>query len=82
MLDPDKAEDALKVDADEHGDGGDDMYDETRYGLMSRPRKATALQETIDPHDPKLMAEQGNPTLGQLRKLQRRDDLKRRARLI
>lgn len=28
-------EDVLKVDADERGDGGDDCYDETRYGLMS-----------------------------------------------
>lgn len=29
-------EDVLKVDADERGDNGDDCYDETRYGLMSR----------------------------------------------
>lgn len=28
-------EDVLKVDADERGDGGDDIYDETRYGAMS-----------------------------------------------
>jgi hypothetical protein len=82
MLDPDKAEDALKVDADEHGEGGDDLYDETRYGLMSRPRHARALPTLVDPHDPRIMAEQGNPTLGTLRKLQKRDDLKRRARLI
>lgn len=80
MLDPDKAEDALKVDADEHGEGGDDMYDETRYGLMSRPRKANALPVLIDPHDPRILAEQGNPTLGTLRKLQKREDLKRLAR--
>lgn len=36
-LDPDNPEDALKVDADSAGRGGDDSYDETRYGLMSRP---------------------------------------------
>lgn len=36
--DPDNVEDVLKVDATE-GDpmSGDDSYDETRYGLMSRP---------------------------------------------
>jgi len=39
-LDPDKPEDALKVDADAAGRGGDDMYDETRYGMMSRPLQA------------------------------------------
>lgn len=36
-IDPKNTEDALKVDADSSGRGGDDMYDETRYGLMSRP---------------------------------------------
>lgn len=36
-LDPKNPEDALKVDADSAGRGGDDPYDETRYGLMSRP---------------------------------------------
>lgn len=36
-LDPNNPEDALKVDADSAGRGGDDSYDETRYGLMSRP---------------------------------------------
>jgi hypothetical protein len=36
-LDPENPEDALKVDADSAGRGGDDTYDETRYGLMSRP---------------------------------------------
>lgn len=33
-------EDVLKVDANENGEGGDDMYDEGRYALMSRPRPA------------------------------------------
>lgn len=36
-LDPKNPEDALKVDADHAGRGGDDYYDETRYGLMARP---------------------------------------------
>lgn len=35
LLDPDRPEDVLKVDAVE-GEGGDDTYDETRYGLQSR----------------------------------------------
>lgn len=39
-IDPDKPEDALKVDADAAGRGGDDYYDETRYGLMARPLPA------------------------------------------
>jgi len=34
--DPDNPEDALKQDADEFGNGGDDMYDETRYAVASR----------------------------------------------
>jgi hypothetical protein len=37
QIDPDNIEDALKVDADAGGKGGDDSYDETRYALMSRP---------------------------------------------
>lgn len=36
-LDPKNPEDALKVDADAVGRGGDDCYDEGRYALMSRP---------------------------------------------
>lgn len=42
-LDPADPEDVLKVDADSAGRGGDDMYDETRYGLMSRPLTSVAL---------------------------------------
>jgi hypothetical protein len=38
ILDPDKPEDVLKVDAGEDGQGGDDAYDETRYGVQSRAR--------------------------------------------
>jgi hypothetical protein len=41
-LDPKNPEDALKVDADSGGRGGDDYYDETRYGLMARPIRAMA----------------------------------------
>lgn len=37
QIDPKNVEDALKVDADSAGRGGDDFYDETRYGLMARP---------------------------------------------
>lgn len=37
VVDPDNMEDALKVDADEYGQGGDDPYDLVRYGLASRP---------------------------------------------
>jgi len=39
-LDPKNPEDALKVNADAAGRGGDDYYDETRYGSMARPIKA------------------------------------------
>lgn len=38
VTDPDDPEDALKIDADAFGDGGDDHYDMVRYGLMARPR--------------------------------------------
>lgn len=38
QLDPKRAEDALKIDADRAGRGGDDHYDQTRMALMSRPR--------------------------------------------
>ena len=48
QVDPQKPEDALKVDADHAGKGGDDCYDETRYALMTRPivaQKPTAPVE-------------------------------------
>ncbi len=39
--DPHRPEDVLKVDVDEEGNGGDDPYDDTRYGVMvRRPTKA------------------------------------------
>ncbi len=37
-------EDVLKRNADENGHGGDDEYDEIRYGLMSRPRPGLKKQ--------------------------------------
>lgn len=37
VVDPRDYEDALKTDADEYGEGGDDAYDMVRYGLASRP---------------------------------------------
>lgn len=40
--DPDDPEDVLKTDADEFGEGGDDIYDETRYALASRPTRPEA----------------------------------------
>ena len=32
--DPNRPEDVLKVDTDDDGLGGDDAYDDARYGLM------------------------------------------------
>ncbi len=43
QIDPLDLEDALKVDADHRGEGGDDGYDMVRYGLMSRPLPALPL---------------------------------------
>jgi phage terminase large subunit len=43
VLDPDRPEDVLKVDANpDTGLGGDDFYDETRYALQSRAEAHTA----------------------------------------
>ena len=47
-IDPSKPEDALKVDADAAGRGGDDTYDETRYALMSRPLAAERTLSKFD----------------------------------
>lgn len=43
QVDPANLEDALKIDADMSGRGGDDFYDENRYGLMSRPLVAKSV---------------------------------------
>ncbi|MCK5652559.1 MAG: terminase family protein [Gemmatimonadetes bacterium] len=46
VADEDDMEDAMKVDADRlTGEGGDDDYDETRYALASRPRRAMPTWE-------------------------------------
>lgn len=43
IADPKRPEDVLKIDADKHGNGGDDEYDGARYGLMEkRPKPATS----------------------------------------
>lgn len=45
VVDPKDPEDALKVDADEYGLGGDDPYDMVRYGCASRPLVVRAPRE-------------------------------------
>ncbi len=57
VVDPDDPEDALKVDADpDSGEGGDDIYDCTRYLMASRPWAATALPpKPVDPWDPAVL---------------------------
>ena len=47
VCDPDNIEDILKTDANESGEGGDDLYDMVRYGLASRPLNATPVQEAM-----------------------------------
>lgn len=43
VTDPARPEDVLKVNADVNGIGGDDPYDQWRYGIMSRPWAAQPL---------------------------------------
>lgn len=69
-------------DPDDHTADGADMIASMRYAIMSWWKAPNLPKALTDPHDPRIMAEQGNPTLGLVRKLQRRDDLKQRARLI
>lgn len=45
VTDPDRPEDALKVDADDYGVGGDDAYDCVRYGLAARPLLGRAIDD-------------------------------------
>lgn len=48
-IDPDDAEDALKVNADPvTGEGGDDDFDETRYALASRPIRSMPTWQDVD----------------------------------
>lgn len=56
QIDPKNLEDALKVDADHQGRGGDDMYDAVRYALMSRPLVARPL--------PRVYGEEEGKSLG------------------
>jgi hypothetical protein len=57
VTDPNRPEDALKVDADEWGEGGDDAYDETRYAVASRPARAKSavMEEAVRPWDPSVL---------------------------
>jgi hypothetical protein len=57
MTDPDDPEDVLKRDADpDTGDGGDDDYDMTRYGLAARPLKTRAPEgDDISAFDPDVL---------------------------
>ncbi len=41
-------EDSMKLDADAMGKGGDDMYDETRYGMSNRVMPARTMFEEAD----------------------------------
>lgn len=49
--DPTNPEDVLKWDTDEDGNGGDDPYDDARYGLMA-VWKPTLLSARVDLHAP------------------------------
>lgn len=51
QIDPKNPEDALKVDADYAGRGGDDGYDCIRYGLMSRPIRSKNIQVVSVPEN-------------------------------
>lgn len=75
QIDDKNVEDALKVDADHNGEGGDDGYDMVRYGLMSRPLAALApkaseskIDDRARPLDPRTLApvRQVPPTLDKL----------------
>jgi hypothetical protein len=46
--DPKDLEDALKVDANGRGEGGDDGYDMVRYGLASRPMRPVVKPDPLD----------------------------------
>jgi hypothetical protein len=67
LLDPDDPEDALKVDADAHGEGGDDPYDMVRYGLAARPMVGKPQEE--DPitsaWDPRVLAREAERKVSQ-----------------
>ena len=59
VVDPDDVEDVLKTDADDWGEGGDDMYDETRYAVTSRPMAARSTwgsEDTVNAWSPEALA--------------------------
>lgn len=58
VTDPVRPEDVLETEVDEFGEGGDDEYDETRYGVASRPRRAqdVGLDRQIKAFDPEVLA--------------------------
>jgi len=57
VTDPDRPEDALKVDADDYGIGGDDGWDAFRYLLAARPLAGTPLPPApLDPFAPETLA--------------------------
>lgn len=64
VVDPEDPEDALKTDADEMGEGGDDMYDETRYALASRPPRPRnpILQEQTQAFGAEALAHEAHAT--------------------
>lgn len=57
VVDPDNPEDALKRDADDHGEGGDDDYDQVRYGLAARPLvgKAPPVKDEFSAFSPEAL---------------------------
>lgn len=69
--DPKDPEDALKVDADAAGKGGDDGYDMVRYGLASRPLRA------IPEPGGRPSADRGTPYDYKLKAFQERQDTAR-----
>lgn len=58
ISDPEDIEDVKKVDANARGEGGDDDYDETRYGLAARPIKPekAKVERITNIFDPRVLA--------------------------
>lgn len=80
VMDPDRPEDALKTNADEYGEGGDDDYDETRYAVASRPSVALSQveQRPVRAWDPTvLQAEAENLRRVKDRPMDEVDDLRK-----
>lgn len=69
---------AQAQDPDDNTADGADMIASMRYAIMSWWKAPSLPAALVDPMDPKVMEAQGNPTLGTLRKLMRRDDLRQR----